>query len=646
MYHTKKIALFISHIFGDYQKNVCQGVVDQAMEYGFGTEIYATTDGENVGAYGAGEASILRIPDFNDFSGIVFVSGTYPAKELKDRIGDTLKEKCTCPIIEIAETDTRFPSVSLENNRTAGTLTEHLIAVHGCRRICYIGSSHEHFFSRRREQIYRRVMAEHALPVADNDVISCGYEESEVLAALRLFTEGGKNIPDGILCYNDRMALLLMVAAVREGLRIPEDIALVGCDGIPEGQNIAPKLTTVTFPTYQLGVAAVRQLVKMMRGEEPEDGARVFAEPLIGGSCGCSCRPPENSILFVHTLSERIADLERSIFTSMRMSADISHAADIDDCMDVLCANVAEIDGCSEFYLCLYPDWDLLPPHLMELTDTEQDETFDMDRRLLKLAVRGKKRLPECSFSKKTLLPDYIRKDASSMHIVSPLFFGEREFGYLAVAFEGNQVSYHFKMMHWIMNITQLLQNLCEAKSTRLMQARLESLYMLDSLTELYDRHGYEHCLPKLLRTAEDGCTLSALLFDADGLKQINDTFGRAEGDFALQVIAQTLRTAAESAAGDRDATLCARFGGDEFYVLSTQFDEAAAAAFTEQVQQYFRNYNRLSGRPYRLTVTAGAAFRPYRKGMGPKDAEALFAEADADMYRRKKSPKNPQEEF
>ena len=75
MYHSKKIALFISHIFGDYQRNVCQGVVDQAAEYGFKTEIYATSsDGEDLGEYGSGEASILRIPNFEDFSGIVMAS--------------------------------------------------------------------------------------------------------------------------------------------------------------------------------------------------------------------------------------------------------------------------------------------------------------------------------------------------------------------------------------------------------------------------------------------------------------------------------------------------------------------------------------------------------------------------------------------
>ena len=141
MYHSKKIALFISHIFGDYQRNVCQGVVDQAAEYGFKTEIYATSsDGEDLGEYGSGEASILRIPNFEDFSGIVMASGTYPAQELKDQIIELIKKKCSCPIVEIADTSTFFPSISLENNLTTGTLTEHLISVHNYKHICYLGS--------------------------------------------------------------------------------------------------------------------------------------------------------------------------------------------------------------------------------------------------------------------------------------------------------------------------------------------------------------------------------------------------------------------------------------------------------------------------------------------------------------------------
>lgn len=67
MYHNKKIGVFISHIMGFYQKNVCQGIIDKALEYGYTAEIFASMDGENLGDYSLGEESILTLPNFDDF---------------------------------------------------------------------------------------------------------------------------------------------------------------------------------------------------------------------------------------------------------------------------------------------------------------------------------------------------------------------------------------------------------------------------------------------------------------------------------------------------------------------------------------------------------------------------------------------------
>ena len=109
MYHSKKIGVFISHIMGYYQQNVCQGVIDKALEYGYTAEIFASMDGENLGDYSLGEDSILKIPNFNEFSGVIFASGTYPQSELKNQIAITLMQKCACPVIDIAENnDTLF----------------------------------------------------------------------------------------------------------------------------------------------------------------------------------------------------------------------------------------------------------------------------------------------------------------------------------------------------------------------------------------------------------------------------------------------------------------------------------------------------------------------------------------------------------
>ena len=85
MYHSRKIGVFISHLFGEYQHNLCQGILDTAKEYGYLVEIFASTDGETPNTL-AGEEGILTIPSYQDFDGIIFANGTYPEYRLADAI--------------------------------------------------------------------------------------------------------------------------------------------------------------------------------------------------------------------------------------------------------------------------------------------------------------------------------------------------------------------------------------------------------------------------------------------------------------------------------------------------------------------------------------------------------------------------------
>ena len=171
MYHSKKIGVFISHISGEFQCNICQGIIDKAAEFGYFVEVFSSTDGENIGDYGIGERSILRIPNFDDFSGVIFVSGTYLSDDLRERIAQTLQSKCTCPIVDINQNHTFAPSVALDNDSATGQITEHLIGTHHYRRICYLGNILEPLFSQKRKAAYTQVMALHNLPVADTGII-------------------------------------------------------------------------------------------------------------------------------------------------------------------------------------------------------------------------------------------------------------------------------------------------------------------------------------------------------------------------------------------------------------------------------------------------------------------------------------------
>ncbi len=635
MYHTKKIGVFISHIFGHYQQNVCQGIIDKSQEYGYITEIYTSMDGENLGTYGLGERSILRVPNYDELDGVIFASDTYPSEELKNEIFQMLQHKCKCPIIELAATNQHFPAVSMDNNHTAGELTEHLIVTHGHKRICYLGSNagYDTYYSRQREMYYREAMAKHNLPIGPQDIYHCGYSSDDVATALAFFDK--TDTPDAVVCYNDKIALYFMRAALSSGYQIPEDIAITGCDDSPDGRNSSPALTTVSFPCLEVGIKAVEQLLALIQGQKIPDITHIKAQPIYAHSCGCDKQPQINPIFFAHTLNKRIEKLESSIFSSMSMSAAFQRIDNIDDGIDLLETYIHNIEHCKEFYLCLYADWDSISSHILEITETEDDTPVNSDTIFLKLAIKDGKRLPECSFKKNSLLPDYIYKESHSAYVYTPLFFENKEFGYIALSYEKNRLDYHFRLVHWLMDINQMLQSICESKRTGLLVSRLENIYMKDALTGLYNMHGYHHNEESLLnRAKEKGLSLTCFLLDLDGLKLINDNFGHNEGDFAIQVLGHALENALQ------ETDLCARFSGDEFYLLTCGYSEQDAEDFLNNIQKYLDNYNRLSSKQYNISVSGGYASTIPDAGFTPDQIQELFSEADKNMYLSKKNKK------
>ena len=627
MYHTKKIGVFISHIFGHYQKNVCQGIVDKALEYGYTSEIFTSLDGENLGAYGIGEESILRVPNYDSLDGVIFASESYPSTELKEKILSQLQTMCTCPIVEIAVNDYHFPAVSIENIVTAGTLTEHLIQVHGYNRICYLGCSEEPFISGKREDCYKDTRKKYGQTPGTYDSYSCDYDREAVFNALHFFCEDGT--PDAVVCYNDQMALAFMEAALTEGYRIPEDIALTGCDASEDGQHISPMLTTVSFPVYELGVAAVENLISKIHGNDVPEMTTVCAHPLIHNSCGCTTNTGKNSFFHIRGLSQKIFHMEDSILASMNMSATLQHATDIDDGVELLEAYVRKIEHCTEFYLCLYSDWDSVSSHILALTESEEE--LSTDGMQLMLAIKNGKRLPECSYQKNYLLPEYIYKNSKCAYIYMPLFFEDKEFGYIALAYENNQIDYHFQLIQWQMNINQMLHKICEAKRTGLLVNKLEDIYMRDPLTRLLNKHGYNQRESALLeRAITEKQPLCSFLIDMNGLKFINDNYGHNEGDFAIQVLGHAL----ESVRSEDD--LCARFSGDEFYMLSLGKTEVEAQLLIENIQNYLENYNKLSNKQYDISCSCGFACAMPTADFTSENIHALFDIADKMMYENK----------
>jgi LacI family transcriptional regulator len=160
------------------------------------------------------------------------------------------------------------PAVVAANHGGALQVMDYLIGL-GHRRIGFIGGSDHAHSAIRRFQGYKDGLAsaglryDPALVAAGDFTVQRGQAAAQALLAL-------PERPTAIFAANDLMAFGVMVAARDLGLRIPQDLSVIGFDNIPETMLVSPRLTTVDQSIREMGVLGAQLLIRLIQGERPE----------------------------------------------------------------------------------------------------------------------------------------------------------------------------------------------------------------------------------------------------------------------------------------------------------------------------------------------------------------------------------------
>jgi len=181
----------------------------------------------------------------------------------------------------------------------------------------------------------------------------------------------------------------------------------------------------------------------------------------------------------------------------------------------------------------------------------------------------------------------------------------------------------------------QLLADKLYQKVSELEKAndRLRNLSLTDGLTGLNNRRGFMILATGLLKFARRVGNSSCLLYiDLDSLKYINDTFGHVAGDMAITHFARILTETF------RDSDVIGRMGGDEFVVLIIDATESDLASMQARLQSNVDAHNLQSGSGHALSLSLGVI--RVDQNSTTTTMEALLFEADAAMYKHKKSRK------
>jgi LacI family transcriptional regulator len=184
-------------------------------------------------------------------------------------------------IVDATSPDSAISSVVPDEFGGGRTAARELIG-HGHTKIAFINNVDDIPASRGRLAGYRSALEEAGLDFRTEYVLRAASDAGDGLGAARTLLDID-DPPQAIFCFNDRMAMGVYHAAHERGLRIPEDLSVVGFDNQPNiADGLFPNLTTVALPHYEMGTWGVRTLVEQLTRPADSDPSQVaLACPLI-----------------------------------------------------------------------------------------------------------------------------------------------------------------------------------------------------------------------------------------------------------------------------------------------------------------------------------------------------------------------------
>lgn len=174
------------------------------------------------------------------------------------------------PVVTCCESATTagVPYVTVDDESASENAVKYLISL-GRRRIALINGPAEFKYSKERYKGYRNALVSHGFAIDDDIICAVGADmdyDIAVANVTRMLSQPGR--PDAFFCISDVLACAAIKASLAAGLRVPQDVAVVGFDNIQFSRMMNPTITTVCQPFDQLGTLAVEMLVRVMNGDD------------------------------------------------------------------------------------------------------------------------------------------------------------------------------------------------------------------------------------------------------------------------------------------------------------------------------------------------------------------------------------------
>lgn len=618
--NKKTIGVLISQVNAHFQEALSRGIIAKARELDYNVAFFTSFGGYGHLTYDLGELAITDLPDYESLEGIILASDTLVLRGLGERYKANIKERTHCPVVSVRRENKDYYSVLIDDNTILNELISHFIEVHGFTRINFLAGPKGFPDSDRRLEAYKRILAEHNLPIEEDRIFYGDFWRFAGKVAVEKWLNSPLERPQAIICANDYMAFSVIRELSEQGIDVPDQIAVTGCDDVEDAPEFRPSLTTVRVPFFEMGAKAVEKIDLHNREIDQPRNTFLDTETQYRASCGCKRHwysqraDRRNHVIDKETLQSEIAN-------NAFMSADFTGLTKLETLVDKMSYYVGMNEHVSRFFMTLFKDWDYYH------NDDDECRSEDYEEVMMDFGMKGTERLAKCKYLLKDLIPPALAEDKPVFYYFTILHHDRHCFGYTGISFSDIRTYMH-AYQAWLINISNALENIRIHGELNRLVYKLEDMSIRDDLTDLYNRRVINTLGKNYLdQCVAENSRLMVFTADMDKLKYINDHYGHSQGDIALKVVSNALQIAAD------DDEICIRLGGDEFMAIGMDYDEAKAIKFVNKFVEELNKFNFLQEYEFGVYVSYG-----YYLVLPDENTsiEECLLHADSLMYRQK----------
>lgn len=617
-----KVGLFIEMSYQAYESSVLQSLNEYAREKDVTLMIFGIYPiHESHVFHIQGQKSIIAMPNYDELDGIILAGDSIIVPEFQKEIEETIKAKANCPVVTIRSGSSDFNSVIIDNDECIYNMTKHFIDVHNLKDISFVTGKMNAIDARERFAGFKRAMKEAGLPVEDKNVFYGDYWREKGKQIVDHFI-GSRNgaYPEAIICANDYMAVSVLEELAKRNIKVPEEIKVSGFDNISESMMRRPSLSTIATPSDVLSKGALDIILGKIKGEEVPKIKYVPGHNCYRQSCGCCLDEVE------FNEETYIAEVEKykSVALSCNyMAIDYESILNDKDWISWSSDYIGAVDV-KKAFVCL-------KDRSVEEETSISSPYAPIMRLRLAMTVPGECKGVDIPFDPSTYLPkEYMSELDDGINLFLPLHYKEEVYGYFIFQLaESSPNCINAKTEFLCMNMAIALKRIYMYQDIFSMNDVMR-MYLKDPLTDIFNRRGFDNRYGDIKEIAEDKkIDMLVVCIDMDGLKYINDNFGHAEGDDALQRISKALSKAVTK------QECCARVGGDEFRALLMIETEGREERFLQDFRNELDHQNELLGAEYKVDASIGT-YKLHPSG----SLEKALLEADKIMYENKRKKK------